>query len=228
MGTESNSKVAVLCDFDGTITPCIVIDMLYRRFAAPSCLQMVKLWEEGKISTPEEMRACFATITASRTEMEYFLSSIPLDPALADLLKFCRQRGYHFAIVSDGLTWYIEHILHCHGVSDVTIYASEIHFGPDGAHLSFPWYSPETPLRGTSKLALVRRYKADGFQVVFIGDGLSDIEVVGAADILYARGSLLDYCRQHRSPAIPFSGLSEVLEDLRKRDLLAKPEGQGP
>jgi 2-hydroxy-3-keto-5-methylthiopentenyl-1-phosphate phosphatase len=199
--------------------------MLYRQFAAPSCLQMVKLWEQGKISTPEEMHACFATVTASQAEMEHFLSTIPLDPALADLLDFCKRRGYHFAIVSDGLVWYIQHILHCHGIHNVTIYANEIHFGPNGLRLSFPWYSPETPLRGTSKLALVRRYQADGFQVVFIGDGLSDVEVVGAADVLYARASLLDYCRAHRSPAIPFSNLREVLEDLRKRDWSAHSIG---
>ncbi|MGB9879137.1 MAG: MtnX-like HAD-IB family phosphatase, partial [Anaerolineae bacterium] len=214
MGKGLGSKVAVLCDFDGTITPCIVIDMLYRQFAAPSCLEIVKLWEEGKVSTPQEMRACFGTITATRAEMEALLASVPVDPAFADLLEFCRQRGYHFAIVSDGLTWYIQYILHRHGIHDVTIYASEIHFGPDGLHLSFPWYSPETPLRGTSKLALVRRYKESGFQVVFVGDGLSDIEVVGAVDRLYARASLLDYCREHGSPAIPFSDLHDVLEDL--------------
>lgn len=227
MGKELSSKLAVLCDFDGTITPCIVIDMLYHQFAAPSCLQMVKLWEEGKISTPEEMRACFATITATRAEMESLLSSIPVDPAFADLLAFCRQRGYPFAVVSDGLTWYIQYILRRHGIHNVTIYANEIHFGPDGWHFSFPWYSPDSPLRGTSKLALIRRYQADGFQVVFIGDGLSDIEVVEAADILYAYtgGSLLDYCRAHGSPAIPFSSLREVLEDLRKRVTPAKSEG---
>nr|MBC7243815.1 MtnX-like HAD-IB family phosphatase [Chloroflexota bacterium] len=220
-----NSQVAVLCDFDGTATPCIVIDMLYRRFAAPSCLQMVKLWEQGKISTPEEMRACFATITAGRAEMEHLLDSVPLDPAFPDLVSFCQQQGYPFAIVSDGLTWYIRYILERHGIHHVQVYANEIHFGPDGLHLSFPWYSAESPLRGTSKLAFVRRYKAEGFQVVFIGDGLSDIEVVGAADVLFARASLLDYCREQRIPAMPFSNLSEVLDNLRGSEALNKQRG---
>lgn len=222
----ASPRIAVLCDFDGTATPCNVTDMLYHQFAAPSCLEMVKRWERGEIGTREEMAACFATVTASRAEMELLLNSVPLDPAFPDLLEFCQHRGYHFAVVSDGLAWYIRYILDRHGVHNVQVYANEIQFGSDGLRLSFPWYSPSSPLRGTSKLALAQRYKAEGLQVVFIGDGLSDIEVVEAADILYARASLLDYCRERHILAIPFSSLSEVLNDLRSRVELTHSDRQ--
>jgi len=208
---QQKSGVAVLCDFDGTATPHIVIDMLYRQFAAPSWREIVQRWERGEISTREEIQSCFATITASRAEMESFLDTIPLDPALVQLVDFCRQRGYHFAIVSDGLRWYIEYVLNRHGIRDVTIYASEIHFGPDGFRFSFPWYNPESPLRSTSKVSIVQRYQAQGDKVVFIGDGSTDIKAAQAADVVYARDALLTYCREHGIPAIEFSDLSDVL-----------------
>ncbi|MGQ9493877.1 MAG: haloacid dehalogenase-like hydrolase, partial [Anaerolineae bacterium] len=130
------------------------------------------------------------------------------------------------AVVSDGLAWYIRYILDRHGVRNVQVYANEIQFGSDGLRLSFPWYSLSSPLRGTSKLALAQRYKAEGLRVVFIGDGLSDIEVVEAADVLYARAGLLDYCREGHILAIPFSSLSEVLNDLRSRVELTHSDRQ--
>lgn len=208
---QPRPDVAVLCDFDGTATPHIAIDMLYREFGSPACLEITQRWERCEISTPEEIQSCFATITASRTEMETFLASLSLDPGLPDLVSLCRQQGYRFAIVSDGLTWYINYILNRHDIHDVTIYANEIHFGPDGFRFSFPWYRPETPLRGTSKPTIVRRYQAEGAKVVFIGDGLTDVQAAEAADVVYARAGLWTYCREHHIPAIEFSDLADLL-----------------
>ena len=215
MAARSKPNVAVLCDFDGTATPHIVIDMLYHRFAAPCWLEITQRWSRGEISTQEEIQSCFATISATRAEMEAFLDSIPLDPGFPSLLDFCRRRGYRFAIVSDRLSWYIKYILDQHGIRDVTIYASEIRFEADRFRFSFPWYSPDTPLRSTSKSAIVRRYQAEDFEVVFIGDGLSDIDAVEVADVVYARNGLMEHCREQAIPAIEISNLSDVLAQWR-------------
>ncbi len=203
---------AVLCDFDGTATPCEVIGLIYSRFASGNCDQLVQQWLRGEISTPEELRGCFATIKASREEMEAELASTPLDPGFPALVEFCRQRGYPFAILSDGLRWYIDYILQQHGFQDFTVYANEITFKPEGYTLTFPWYSSDTPRRGTSKPMIIRRYQAEGYKVVFIGDGLSDIEAVKAADVVYARADLLEYCRLNGIPGTGFSDISDLLK----------------
>lgn len=208
---QPRPDVAVLCDFDGTATPHIAIDMMYQEFGSPDCLKITQRWERGEISTPEEIRLCFATITASRDEMEAFLASLSLDPGLPDLVSLCRQQGCCFAIVSDGLTWYINYLLNRQGIYGVPVYANEIHFEPEGFRFSFPWYRPETPLRGTSKPAIVRRYQGEGKRVVFIGDGLTDVEASEVADVVYARAGLLKYCRERDIPAIEFSDLADLL-----------------
>ncbi|MFW6116779.1 MAG: phosphoserine phosphatase, partial [bacterium] len=53
-----------------------------------------------------------------------------------------------------------------------------------------------------------------GYRVVFIGDGLSDVEVAGVADFLYAKERLLKHCREHDISAVPFRTLKDVVEDL--------------
>jgi 2-hydroxy-3-keto-5-methylthiopentenyl-1-phosphate phosphatase len=211
MATPTFPALVVLCDFDGTATPHTVINELFETFADPGWQDLAKAWERREITTPQGLPLCFGHVRATRAQMEAFLATIPLDPAFPDLVDLCRSKGYGFAVVSDGLSWYIRYILEAHGILDVTIYANEIEFEPQGFRLSFPWYSPETPLRGTSKLAIIRRYQAADAKVVFIGDGLTDMEAAPVADVVYAKNGLLAHCREQGIHATAFSNLREVL-----------------
>ncbi|HEY43185.1 MAG TPA: HAD-IB family phosphatase [Anaerolineae bacterium] len=206
--TESNK--VVLCDFDGTLTPFIVIDHLYKTFAQCG-LEFAERWERGEISTMEEMESTFATVTASREEMESELAKLELVPGASNFISFCQERGYSFAIVSDGLQWYIEYILQQHGITDIKIIASQIYFKTNGFHFSYPWYNPEVPLRSTSKPTIIRHYQERGSRVAFIGDGTSDFEVVGVADSIYARRKLAEYCQSKGVPAIAFTDFFDLI-----------------
>ncbi len=97
------SKIAVLSDFDGTITTNNVLNSLYGKFAAPSYRETLERWNRGEISTMEEIETVFSTISASRAEMESFLDTIELDPGFPSLLKYCLETMITLVIVSDGL-----------------------------------------------------------------------------------------------------------------------------
>ncbi len=215
MTSRRAPEVVVLCDFDGTATPLSVIDELFREFADPSWMELAAAWERREIGTPQGIPYAFGTITASRADMEALLDSIPLDPALPDLIVFCEQRGYGFAIVSDGLTWYIRYVLDRHGIGDIPIYSNEIHFEPAGFRFSFPWYDARTPLRGTCKVAIIEHHQEEGAKVVLIGEGQTDSEAAEVADLVYAKDSLLEYCRARDIPAIAFSALQDVLNNWK-------------
>lgn len=216
---QADEKVAVLCDFDGTATLVDVTDTLYLKFGDEVCQATMKRWARGEITTPEELRTCFPRMYSRKAEMEDFLDTVPLDPGFETLVSFCRRRGYSFAVLSDGLHWYIDRILERHGFDSLTVYANEIEFTEDGVELSFPWHDPDWPMRGVPKPSIVNRYQDEGFHVVFIGDGLSDAEVAGVADLLYAKGRFLEYCREAGVPAIPFSELGDVVENWQEPPL---------
>ena len=228
--TASNPrKLAVLCDFDGTITVGQVLDILYNNFADPCCNELIQRWVRGEISTVEEIEGCFATMKANQAEMEAALDrEAQLDPAFPDLVQFCRQRGYPLAIVSDGLQWYIEYVLNKFGFAGLPVYANQIEFLPDGFRITMPWYDPETPKRGVSKPAILRRYKKEGYAIVFIGDGLSDIEAVPFADIVFAHQTLWEYCQENGFPAIKIRGLADALADRTVIARLADPVRDQP
>jgi 2,3-diketo-5-methylthio-1-phosphopentane phosphatase len=204
-------KTAILSDFDGTLIPVNALNILYYEYGAPSCRSVVERWERSEISTMEEITSCFSTMKAGREEMEVSLNQVPIDPALPRLLQLCSDRDYEFVVVSDGLRWYIHHILENHGIQEIKVLANEIDFTPEGYRFSFPWFDPVSPLRGTSKLSIVQSYRSLGYRVVFIGDGVSDIEAIHAADRVYARDHLLEYARRQGILVVPFSDLSDLL-----------------
>jgi 2,3-diketo-5-methylthio-1-phosphopentane phosphatase len=211
-----NSKIAVLSDFDGTITTNNVLNSLYEKFAAPSYRETLERWNRGEISTMEEIETVFDTVSASRAEMESFLDMVELDPGFPSLFIYCREAGSKFVIVSDGLRWYIEYIMRHHGIQEVAVYACEIHFERGGYRFSYPWFDPSTPLRSVSKSTIVRDYQSWGYKVVFIGDGVSDFEAAQVADIVYARDVLLDYTKDHEIQALEFSNMGDIIGDLKK------------
>lgn len=202
----------MLCDFDGTATLIDVTNTLYLEFGDEVCKANMERWARGEITTPQELQICFSRMFSRKEEMEAFLDTVPLDPGFETLVAFCRRRGYAFAVLSDGLHWYIDRILEGYGFEEIEVYANEITFHDDGVELSFPWRDPDTPMRGTAKPQIVRDYQREGFAVVFIGDGLSDVEVAGVADLLYAKDRFLEVCRQKGIPALPFSELEDVVE----------------
>jgi 2-hydroxy-3-keto-5-methylthiopentenyl-1-phosphate phosphatase len=142
--------------------------------------------------------------------MESLLQTIPLVPGFARFVRFCQQRHYQLAIVSEGLRWSIEHILSHRRIPPLTVFANEIHFGPQGLRLSFPWHDPAYPMRGVSKATIVRQYQGQGCHVVFIGDGVTDEEAASVADVVFARDALLAHCRRRQIDAIPFGGFDDV------------------
>ncbi|UCF62183.1 MAG: MtnX-like HAD-IB family phosphatase [Anaerolineaceae bacterium] len=203
-------RKVVLCDFDGTLTDFIIINHLYETFAECG-LEYAERWERGEISTMEEMEKTFATVTASREEMESEVAKVDLVPGVPEFISMCQERGYSFAVVSDGLHWYIDYILRQHGIAGIKIFASHIHFEPGGFRFSYPWYDPQIPLRSTSKPTIIRQHQEKGSKVAFIGDGTSDFEVVGVADLIYARKKLAEYCQSKGVPAIEFTDFYDLL-----------------
>ncbi|MFN2274815.1 MAG: MtnX-like HAD-IB family phosphatase [Anaerolineales bacterium] len=204
-------SLAVLCDFDGTIAHAQTMDFLYQRFA--SCgMEFARRWERGEIGTAEEIRSTFATVTASRQEMERALDEIELDPGFNVFLAGAEQRGDLVAIVSDGLDWYIEFLLKKHGIDGVPVYANHIAFEGNGFRFEFPYYHPDVPLRGVSKRHIVQKFRQQAERIVYVGDGKSDVEILQAVDRLYVKGWLADYCRQHKIEAIPFNNWNDLME----------------
>ena len=220
--TNLSPRVTILCDFDGTITPSDLADFIFRNFAGCGLTYSIQ-WAQGLIDTREEITRTFATITATPDEIAAALADISIDPTFHELVAFASQAGIELAVVSDGLDWAIQTVLEAHGIHGLPVYANHVVFEGVKFACEFPWYDPSTPLVGVCKPLIVRRYRQDGGQVIYIGDGRSDREAVFEADLVFARDALLAYCRSQGIRAVEFRNFNDICEQILPwLELLAK------
>jgi 2,3-diketo-5-methylthio-1-phosphopentane phosphatase len=206
--------IAILCDFDGTITNEDTLGFIFREFAACGMDNVIR-YARGEIDMREEIRTTFNTIDASKEELEFSLKNIRIEGGFLNFLDFAKSKNYGLAIVSDGLDWYIDHILKRYDVQDIPIFANEISFEPDGFRFYFPWFNEESPRRGVCKSLIARVYSNHYEKVVFIGDGRSDVNIVLEADVVFARGWLASYCSEKNINHIEFRNWDELMNKWR-------------
>lgn len=216
-------KTVVLSDFDGTIALDDVLDEVFARYADPQYHQIVAQWDRREIDTPEALERCFSLLRATPAELNRYFDSVPIEPAFPAFLRLCRERGYDFHILSDGLTWYIERILNRYDLGSIPIFANIVSFNGSEAHFSYPWRNrdcePCGGVCGTCKRDIVLSFKRKGAQVIYIGDGLSDRYSAMEADMVFAKRRLREHLLATGQPFVPFCDFDDIIGFLRGRGL---------
>ncbi len=215
-------RIAVLCDFDGTVARQDVGNRLFETFSGNGeSRRIVERWRRGEISSRECLEREAELVRADARAIERFLDAMTLDPYFRDFRDFARRRGIEVAIMSDGLDFYIEHLLVRHGVADVDFVANRLVFDGDRLRVEFPWYDMmDCRDCGCCKTHHLLRYREQGFFVVYVGDGLSDRCPCESADLVLAKGALREYCVERRIPHVPFRNFRDVERELIERLLL--------
>jgi 2,3-diketo-5-methylthio-1-phosphopentane phosphatase len=209
-------KFVVLSDFDGTVSQDLNC-MIYAKFASVG-MYYADLWELGEISTPEEIKLTFETITASHSEIADEIRKADFDPHFVEFVRLCIEKGLEVAIVSDGLEWSIETVLSKHGVPKIDIYANQIFFEEDGFRFAFPWRDERYPHAGVCKPLVIKKFHAEGKRVIYIGDGRSDHDAIHDADVVYAKDQLLAYCQAENVPAIAYQNFNNLVDAIKSNN----------
>lgn len=217
-------KIAVLCDFDGTVACEDVGSQLFQTFAdAKESRSVVDRWKRGLISSRECLEQEAALASASREALDDFICKKRLDPYFKDFVDFAGRRGMEIVIVSDGLDYYIERMLLRTGLAHIDFFANALHLNDHTLHVRFPFYNMlDCNSCGNCKTYHMEKYKADGYFVVYVGNGLSDRCPSEYADFVFAKGELLDYCREYGVESTEFRNFRDVERELLRRFVLSE------
>lgn len=220
-------KVVVLCDFDGTVAEKDVGDLLFRRFGGPSAHDAASSWMRGEISSRECLERQLAGSMCTPEDLRSFAHSCRLDPYFRDFHDFARRRGIEVVVLSDGLDFYIERMLTRHGLGSVEFYANHLHIDERTLRVEFPWYNKRDCTDcGCCKTHHLYRYRHRGYFIVYVGNGLSDRCPSESADLVFAKGELLEHCRAKRIQCLEFRNFRDVeREVLRRLVLEGDPRG---
>jgi 2,3-diketo-5-methylthio-1-phosphopentane phosphatase len=206
-------KCHAFVDFDGTIVPCDVTDFLLERFADPAWHEVEADWEAGRIGSRECTARQVALLEASPNQVQDAISQLHIDPGFPAFVRQCEQNGIGVTIVSDGFDFVIERVLRNAGLA-VPFFANHLEgIGVNRWRVTFPSARSDCRmLAGNCKCAFTEPYSSS--VKVVIGDGRSDFCISAQADLVFAKGTLLDLCRTSRTPHYAFADFFDVTEKL--------------
>jgi 2,3-diketo-5-methylthio-1-phosphopentane phosphatase len=207
-----------LCDFDGTVAPDDVGAALVHAFSTGRDAERADLlarWRTGTMGHRELTEAEAALLAIDAPQAHAFVARFAIDPGFATFVREAHARGDAVKVLSEGFGFYVEALLAHAGLGDLPWAANALRFENGGARAEFPFYDDACGRCGNCKGRHVREWRTRGWRTVMVGDGLSDRCGARAADAVFARGDLLDWCAEQRVPAEPFTGFHDLSARVR-------------
>lgn len=221
-------KIAILCDFDGTVAREDVGNLLFKTFSnGGDARGVVEKWRRGEISSRECLEREAEMARARRCDLDEFIQDRRLDPYFKDFCDFAKKRGMEVVIVSDGLDYYIESMLVRNGLGGIDFFANRLKFDDDILRLEFPHFD----LLNCQDCACCKthhlyRYRDEGYYIIYVGDGLSDACPCATADLVFAKGQLREFCEKTGINYVEFANFRDVEREVLERLVLGDEQSR--
>ena len=207
-------KTLVQCDFDGTITEEEVSSALLDNYARGDWRQLLQQYRERKMSVLELNARSFAMVGADEATLVGALNGrFNVRAGLHDLVDCCLRKNFRLAIVSNGLGFYIRAILKGLGLDNVEVHAARASFHSRGMEVRYPGPDGRT-LEDGFKEAYTRSFLEQGYRIIYLGNGESDVAPAKYAWLVFATGELLEYCRDNGLDCRPLVDFTAVVGEL--------------
>lgn len=212
---STDTKTMIQCDFDGTVTEKDVSFMMLDAYADGDWRQLLRDYQEGRISVGRFNMGAFAMVKADRESMlRVFKGNIAMRPGFVEMVDYCRARGFRFVIVSNGLDFYIKDIMDEIGLGDIEIFSARTSFQTDSVQVQY--IGPDgNELDDNFKGAYVDTFLAEGYRIIYMGNGASDIAPATQCHHIFATGTLLEHCRQTNLNCTSFNDFNQVMQTLK-------------
>ncbi len=213
------ADTVVVCDFDGTVTRDDVQHVIFNHFAGDRWIPVNDAWRRGEVTTEDRARIQWGMVNAPSEDIARLAESVPLTPGFRELVAWLRRAGWPLHLASDGFDFYIRRILAANGLSNVPFTANHLDLNGAAPVMTFARPNPACCRLGNCKRLAVESLRPAGGRAIYIGDGLSDACGAAAADLVFAKGLLAEYCRDHGIPFLPFHDFHDVIAGLRSPGL---------
>lgn len=204
----------IQCDFDGTIIRNNLSVLLREEYAHGDWQRTESEFLHGRLTVEKSNQLQYPLIKEPKKKLQEFVRHhIEVRPGFVEFVRYCQESTIPFVIVSSGLDFYIEPVLVEIGMPDLELYCGRTSFSHDGIDVAY--YDPEGNIinRGFKEKYLAWLKKRDE-NIIYLGDGLSDLEAARQATHVFATGSLLDLLDTHSITHNAFSDFYDVLHQV--------------
>ncbi len=213
-------KLAVLSDFDGTVTLNDTFRNVAERFAQGDWMAVDDQYVKGQITLEECLRRQGAMVKASKSQILDELDEVTrFRPGFDNLIDYCKTNHYPLVLVSAGLDFVIKHFLRRQKWRKMELYAAAAKCTLTGIKFDFPKLKDNRSIN--LKDDTVRYYKTKADTVAYIGDGRWDLHALRNADLRFAirNSKLSELCKEQDIQATIVSDFKEMVVSLKKEAL---------
>jgi 2-hydroxy-3-keto-5-methylthiopentenyl-1-phosphate phosphatase len=210
------TRTLVQCDFDGTVTEGDASFIILDTFTSRDWRQLFRRYELGEISVGRFNTEAFSMVKADKKSLlEAIKGKMGIRPGFEEMVACCRRKGFRLVIVSNGLDFYIKEILKEIGLADIEVFAAKTGFHPEGLRVQY--IGPDGDyLDSDFKAAYVKTFLAEGYRIVYLGNGASDLEPARQCHHIFAIGTLLERCKQVNLDCTPFADFNDVIKVMER------------
>ena len=211
-------EITIVSDFDGTITKEDGLYNFIERYAKGNWQKVEQAWVNGEISSKECLIREFKLVPDLSEELiADFVKSVEIDEYFKDFYQTITEKNIDFYIVSDGIDYFIDKILHQNGLDNVKVISNHGYFRGEFFEITFPNdFSECKNNSGTCKCNVLSSLRKNYRKIIYIGDGVSDFCVAHKADILYAKSKLAEYCKNEKINYIKYSSFNDIIPSMSK------------
>ena len=221
-------KLAVLSDFDGTVTLNDTFENVLARFGKGDWRAVDNQYVRGEITLEECVRRQGAMVRVPSSQVLGYLDGVTeFRPNFFKLVEFCDTNRFPLVIVSAGLDFVIKHFLAREKFQDkVELFAASAKCTPTG--IKFEWPKLKSNRSMNLKDDMVRYYKRRADRVAYIGDGRWDLHALRTADRRFAirNSKLAGLCKEQDIQATAVTDFQEVVIPLQ-REMSERDSWQG-
>lgn len=181
----------IQCDFDGTITSNNLSVLLRENFAQSGWQEIDSDYSRGYLTVEQSNKLQYVFVKEPKEKLQEFVRQhIEIRPGFPEFISYCRNAGIPLVIVSSGLDFYIETVLNEIGMQGLELHCARTCFSNEGIIVSY--HDPiGNSIDHDFKKGYLTWLRERDRHIIYIGDGLSDLDAARHADQVFATGDLV-------------------------------------
>lgn len=224
--SDTTTRIVILSDFDDTAAEQNVAALLMEKFTPMNAAGGIIDWRDmhakfinKKLSLKFYQETAFAMLHNSISDQTNYVSEYAsFRTGFLELANYCRENGIHIAINSYGLDFYIKALLSAYNVNWIPFYATETTVTSLETKFEYRFPREGCDGWGNCKCRIVEGYQSQGCKVVYAGDGMSDICPATRADFVFARATLLEFCKTNQLPHKPLVDFRDLIAHIKENN----------
>ena len=207
-----NKKRIFLIDFDRTISNEDSTDVLLETHNPEFKKDLRKRYKAGKVTIRQFIKEGLSSLNITKDEyIKTLQEKVTIDKSFKDFVK----SGLEFRIVSAGSRLNVQGSLLGYGIDlpDEKIISNDLKFNGNKITVENPFLDKEK-IYGVDKKEAVEKFKKQGYEVIYVGDGPSDYRAMEVADFVLVRKGTraVKFCSENGINYREFESFSEILK----------------